>query len=582
MTRPDTELLRVASADESDVFTVRQRGRKIAAAVGLDSQDQIRVAAALSDIGRDLVRAGVPATVTFVLATDAPAPLLIEYAWQGVGPRQVLAAGWDAATRLMDDVRVTYRDGLASFVMVKNRPSGSDAVNLVALRRQLAGRAAASPLDELRTQNQELLDTLGDLEERRRELVRLNEELTETNRGVLALYKELSEELEETNRGVVALYAELNEKSTELKEASEAKTRFWSNISHELRGPINSVLGLARLLAAPGSDQLTDEQRHQIGLITDSGTTLLALVNELLDTAKAESGRLVPQYTPVNLAAVFAQLRDALRSTVPSADVELAIEQPAVPVLWTDETMLVRILRNLLSNGLKFTEQGEVRLMVARDGEHVRFDVTDTGVGIPPDQTDRVFEEFHQVRHKLQARRTGTGLGLPYARRLTEILGGELTLSSVVGQGTTVALRMPTRDPAATGVTGLDRVLLVDDEQGFREQLAAALGELATTVEHAADGRAALVAISRRRPDLVFLDLQMPGMNGREVLGVLRAKPDLADLPVVVVTSAVPGGFDLTSSGLAAALLLKSQISAESIRLAIGEAFVVASRTVLR
>jgi len=241
------------------------------------------------------------------------------------------------------------------------------------------------------------------------------------------------------------------------------------------------------------------------------------------------------------------------------------------------------VLRNLLSNALKFTERGEVRLTAGADDEgQVRFAVSDTGIGIPPDQVDRVFEEFHQVRNKLQGRWTGTGLGLPYARRLAEILGGELTLASELGHGTTVTLRLPARDPDATGIPGLDTVLLVDDDADFRQRLAAALREFAPVVEHAEDGRAALRAVAGKHPDLVFLDLQMPGMNGREVLGVLREKPDLAGIPVVVVTSAVPDGLDLTSSGLAAALLLKSQISAESIRLAISEAFVVLSRTVPR
>lgn len=585
--RFDAELLRLTSAGEPDVFTVRQRGREIAEAIGLDSQNQIRVAAALSDVGRELVGRGVAATVTFALSQGPPPALLVEYRWPGtVPPRELLAEGWVSAARLMDDVRGTTEDGHAVVTLVKNRPGGFTTARLAHLRRTLAAGPTTSALDELRAQNQELIDTLEDLEVRRRELVRLNEELEDTNRGVLALYKELSEELEETNRGVVALYAELNEKTTQLAAVNAAQTRFWSNISHELRGPINSVVGLAQLLAAPGSDPLTDEQRRQIGLINDSGATLLALVNELLDTAKAESGRLIPQLTPVDLVAVFAQLRGALRSTIRSPEVALVIDEPTLPAVWTDETMLVRILRNLLSNGLKFTERGEVRLTVDLDGSgdepRVRYTVTDTGIGIPADQVDRVFEEFHQVRNALQARTTGTGLGLGYARRLAEILGGTLTLASELGRGTTVTLRLPTHDPASTGLPRLGPVLVADDDAAFRERLATALAEVTSTVVQVADGRAALDAIAGNRPDLVFLDLRMPGMNGREVLGVLRDKPELAGIPVVVVTSAVPDGLDLTSAGLRAALLLKSQISPASIRLAVKEAFVVLARVVPR
>jgi CheY-like chemotaxis protein len=286
----------------------------------------------------------------------------------------------------------------------------------------------------------------------------------------------------------------------------------------------------------------------------------------------------VPQPTLVNLAEVFRHLRGTLRSTVRSDEVALVIEEPpAQSLLWTDETMLVRILRNLLSNSLKFTEHGEVRLRAELDetGRRVLLTVADTGIGIPRDEVERVFEEFHQVRNPLQARTTGTGLGLSYARRLAEILGGELSLRSELGAGTTVTLHLTLRDPHDPTVPELGAVLVVDDDEAFRRRMGALLGEFTDTVRHAADGRAALDAITEDRPTLVCLDLYMPGMNGREVLAVLREKPEFRDLPVVIVTSAEPEGLDLSSTALGAALLLKSQLSVESLRLAITEALTV-------
>jgi signal transduction histidine kinase/CheY-like chemotaxis protein len=583
--RPRNDVLRMTSSTERDVFTVRQRGREIAEAIGFDRQDQARVAAALSDVGRDLVRHDITAVVTFTVDTGPATDLCVEFSWQGEPPERVLPNGWPTATRLLDTVEPAHANGRGALVLRKRRPSTlsrlSDA-DIAHLRDTLTARRAADPLDELRAQNQELLDTLENVETQRKELVRLNDELEETNRGVMALYKELSDELDETNRGVVALYAELNEKSTQLNAVNEAKTRFWSTISHELRSPINSVIGLARLLATPGSDPLTDEQRRQIQLIEDSGTTLLTLVNELLDTAKAESGRLVPQLTAVNLVEVFRHLKGTMRSTIRSAEVALVIDEPSsLPPLWTDETMLVHILRNLLSNSLKFTESGEVRLRAepAEQGGHVRLTVTDTGIGIPADQVTRVFEEFHQVRTPLQARVTGTGLGLSYARRLAEILGGDLVLESEADRGTTAILRLPVRDPDDRGLPDLGTVLVVDDDESFRGRLGTLLGEFTDVVRYAADGRAALDAVAEHKPGLVCLDLYMPGMNGREVLGVLRDKPELRDIPVVVVTSAVPDGLDLSSAGLGAALLPKSQLSVETVRLAITEALMVLPRT---
>lgn len=577
--RDPNELLRLAIAGEPDVFAVRQHGREVARAIGLDTQDQVRVATVLSDIGRDLVRAGVEVLVTFAVRSLSAPRLDIGFHWTGPPASMVLGMSHDTAVRLMDEVSTASEDGRGSITMTKGAVANLPAltVPLATLRGRLSGSILLSPLDELRAQNQELLTALGHLERKQDELVRLNSELEETNHGVVALYKELSDELEETNRGVVALYAELNEKSTQLATVSDAKTRFWSNISHELRAPVNSIVGLARLLDAGSSEPLSAEQRRQVRLINDSGETLLALVNELLDTAKAESGRLVPQLAPVNLRAVALHLRGLLRSTVP-AQVELRMGDPGVETLVTDETMLVRILRNLLSNSLKFTERGHVELTVAAESDEcVRFTVTDTGIGIPADQVDRVFEEFHQVRNKLQVKASGTGLGLSYARKLAEILGGDLRLHSDDGHGTTVELRLPARPPGAD-ISDLGTVLIVDDDPAFREEFPRHLTGLARRIRYACDGRAALAMLTEFRPDVLFLDLAMPGMNGREVLAVLRAKPELRALPVVVLTSALPGGLDLTASGLRAGLLLKSQISPETVRLAVGEAFTVVRR----
>src|SRR5271156_4893760 len=162
-------------------------------------------------------------------------------------------------------------------------------------------------MEELQRQNQDLIATLEDLKQQKDQLVLLNSELQETNRGVMALYSELSAELEQTNRGVVALYGELDEKSEQLRAASESKDRFWANVSHELRTPLNSVIGLTRLLAEPEGG-LGNEQLYQVELIRNSTGTLLTLVNDLLDVAKAESGQLVIDPAEVNLPALLATL----------------------------------------------------------------------------------------------------------------------------------------------------------------------------------------------------------------------------------------------------------------------------------
>ncbi|GAA3853534.1 ATP-binding protein [Saccharothrix violaceirubra] len=555
-----TELLRLVARREPDVFLLRKSGREVAAAVGLDGQDQVRVATALSDLGREVVRLPEPVVLRFgLVSTPGPALVIVVETGQADGP------GWDTARRLMDRVEVA----VDTVTLVKTLPAGHDepdAARLTRLRRELATSDGADALDELRAQNQELLETLESLEAKRVELERLNDELERTNQGVLALHKELSDELEQTNQGVVALYAELEEKSTQLREAAEARTRFWSNISHELRSPVNSVVGLARLLGAPGGDPLTDEQRRQVDLINNAGLTLLALVNELLDTAKAESGNLEPRYTPVDLVPTLTQLRDAMRPVV-RPGVDLVVDPvPSVPLV-TDEVMLVRILRNLLSNAAKFTETGSVRLGVYPDdgAGTLRLVVTDTGIGIPSRELGRIFEEFYQVPGRLQVGAGGTGLGLPYARRLARILGGDLTVTSEPGTGTTATLRLPVSVPDDLAV---ETVLLVGPDDEVRARLRAALGGVARTVVEVADGRAALEARADR-PDLVVSAVDVPLVGGMEILSVLRGDPACRSVPVVLVGRDLDSAVERTASTLGAAVLAADLVAPESLRQAV-------------
>lgn len=576
------ELLRLVIKAEPDVFLLRQRGRQVAAAAGLDGQNQIRTATALSDVGRELVRQDVTTTAVFRLRTAPQPALLVELHWHGPASADS-GTGWTTARRLMDDVLVTATGA----TLVKNahfEPADVPRITRQchALRADLDGSSA---LDELRVQNQELLETLENLEQKSKELERLNSELEDTNRGVVALYQELSEELEQTNQGVVALYAELDAKSAELREAAAARIRFWSNISHELRSPINSVVGLARLLAAPGGDPMTDDQRHHVDLINESAMTLLSLVNELLDTAKAESGGLRPKPAPVSLEHVLAGLRASTQPLLRSGDVRLVVDPvPDLPLLVTDETMLVRVLRNVVSNAVKFTERGEIRCS-ARHGpgaDEIQLVVTDTGVGIPADEQSLVFEEFYQVPGPLQVRAGGTGLGLPYARKLAEILGGTLTLDSTPGVGTQVVVTLPAAKDESVQPAQVDCVLIADGDAGARNRLHDAVRDLAKEVLEADDGRTALTLAKSRRPDLILLNASTPLMSGSAVLSVLRLDPVLRDVPVVVVCDNDPGSLGRGVHGLGAALLHHSLISSETVRRAVRDAQFAVRRTDIR
>jgi len=537
MNSQNSELARLDVKDAAGVFAARQLGRGLAATLALEQQDQIRVATALSEISRSAVTAGRTAVITFGIDD---AELLLTVTTDGEPP----ADGVAAAARLMDQVTVDEH----VVRMTKRRPPGVRP-NPRLIGEQLAAAQPRSALDELRRQNQDLITALEDLKQQKDQLLLLNAELQETNRGVMALYAELSDELEQTNRGVVALYAELDEKSERLRAASESKDRFWANVSHELRTPLNSIIGLTRLLAEPAPDgtALDPERLYQVELIRNSGSTLLALVNDLLDVAKAESGQLHTDPALVDLAALFGRLRGLARPMAEGKPVEVIVSTDGVPAtILTDEVALTSILRNLLSNGIKYTDHGEVRLSARVTGPMLEISVADTGIGIPAGLHDHVFEEFYQVPG---VRRGGTGLGLPYARRLAGMLGGDLTLTSEPGAGTAVVLSLPLRTPA------VGTVLLADDDAAFRGVLKSLLSGLANQVIEAENGTQALSLLAANRVDLVLTDLRMPGLDGTALLARLPAP-----LPAIVVT-----GADVPPPPRAAAVLRKDDLTRERL-----------------
>ncbi|GIE36809.1 sensor histidine kinase [Actinoplanes italicus] len=439
-------LMRVRLRVEQDVFVVRQLGREVARAVGLESQDQTRVATALSEVGRVLLAAGRHADVTFTVEPIGVPTLHVAMVHPVTGEAARLTGQLQHVGRLVDTMEVDDGETGTIVRMARRLPLGAPRLTpdrMDEIREGLARHVPGTPLDELAVQNQQLIAALDEVRAQRDDLARLNAELEETNRGVMALYNQLSEELEETNRGVVALYAELDEKSAQLGAASEAKSRFLANVSHELRAPVTAIIGLGRLLTDSGSDDLTVEQRRQVDLIRGSATDLLTLVNDLLDLAKAEAGRIEPNWSDVDLRAVFGQLRGTLRPLATRPGVDFTVDEPGVPTLRSDEVLLAQVLRNLLTNAIKFTEAGSVRLSVRRVGDDAEFVVTDTGTGIPQELQERIFEEFYQVPGSKPVSGKGTGLGLPYARRLAGILGGALRVDSTPGEGSTFTLRLP-------------------------------------------------------------------------------------------------------------------------------------------
>lgn len=261
----------------------------------------------------------------------------------------------------------------------------------------------------------------------------------------------LREELETTNRGVVALYAELEDQAEQLRHASELKSRFLSYISHEFRTPLGAIKSLSTILLNGMDGPLTEEQQKQVQFMRTSADELLELVNDQLDLAKLEAGRLTVSPEWFEMVDLFATLRGMFKPILLNEDLNLTFEEPRGDIrLYSDDRKLSQILRNFISNALKFTPHGEVRVRaLVHDDETVTFTVTDTGIGIPPDALLHIFDEFTQVDTPIQRRVRGTGLGLALCRRLARLLGGEVTAQSSVGTGSTFSVTIPMRIPTA-------------------------------------------------------------------------------------------------------------------------------------
>lgn len=255
----------------------------------------------------------------------------------------------------------------------------------------------------------------------------------------------LRAELDETNQGVLALYAELDQQAEQLREVSELKSRFLSYMSHEFRTPLGSILSMTRLLDDDMDGPLTEEQRRQVRFISGSATELREMVDDLLDLAKIEAGRITISPAWFDLMDLFSALRGMFRPLVEENQIDLLFEDPPVlPMLYTDDKKLAQILRNFISNALKFTLQGEVRVSARMESAHeIRFAVQDTGLGIPAELHNNLFEDFSQIDSPLQKRLRGTGLGLSLCKRFAELLGGSVGVQSAPGVGSMFFVIIP-------------------------------------------------------------------------------------------------------------------------------------------
>ncbi len=426
--------------------------------------------------------------------------------------------------------------------------------------------------DELQTQQEELRVANEELEEQSNALKASQERLHEQQAELEATNAQLEAQTQELETQQQALA----DAASRAEQASQYKSEFLANMSHELRTPLNSVLILARLLADNRGGGLSDEQVRYANTIHSSGSHLLTLINDILDLARIEAGRVDLSMEDVDLRVFCEGLRETFDPIARDRQLEFAVEvAPTVPAAFTsDSVRLQQILVNLLSNACKFTTEGHVRLRVYRQGERIAFEVEDTGPGIPRDKFDVIFEAFRQADGSTQRRFGGTGLGLSISRQLAHLLGGELLVDSVLGRGSRFTLLVPllydanavpsagtpgtslagrasvapvpeprpARVPASAGTAARDDrgsltrtgrlLLVVEDDQAFAEILCELAHEMEFDCVVASTTDEGMRLAVEMQPTGVLLDVSLPDGSGLALLDRLKRTPVTRHIPV--------------------------------------------------
>jgi signal transduction histidine kinase/CheY-like chemotaxis protein len=539
----------MAVRHEQDVVTARQRAREIARLVGFDGQDQTRIATAVSEIVRNAFRYASGGKVEFAIeGASTPQLLLIRVRDKGPGIpdlAHVMSGNYRSATGMGVGIIGAHR--LMDKVEIDTRPAAGTDVRLTKILPPRAPLITQEMFSRITTQLSTSMpgDALGELQEQNRELVRALGELRERQDEILSVNREL----EDTNRGVVALYAELDEKADHLRRADEMKSRFLSNMSHEFRTPLNSIRALSRLLLDRIDGDLTGEQAKQVGFIAKASEDLTALVDDLLDLAKIEAGKTEVRPIEFSVGNLFSALRGMLRPLLVGDAVRLVFEEPPETLtLYNDEGKVSQILRNFISNAIKFTEQGEVRVsaQLSDDRRTVCFSVSDTGIGIAPEDQGRIFDEFTQLPSHLQGRVKGTGLGLPLCRRLAHLLGGDVSVTSEQGFGSVFSATVTAHFEDSSNIAqvvdtavelGRSPVLVLDDDAEARLVYEKHLRDSRYQPLSVRNLRDARELVKRTRPQAILLDIRLRGEDTWRWLSELKSDRNTAAIPVIVATS---------------------------------------------
>ncbi|MCA1635369.1 MAG: sensor histidine kinase [Acidobacteria bacterium] len=426
---------------EADIIKVRERVRRLTREMGFDATTQIKITTAISELTRNIYEYAQAGAITLGVAERGEALTGLHVTARDDGPgmdeaklRSIirgtyrspsgLGVGLIGTRRLMDEFDIASKPGEGTRVtVVKWLPpiEGSEARRRVAeLRGFVATEEDDSPLEELARQNRDLVQVLGELEEKREQLERLNGQLEESNR-------------------------ELNEANAKLRELSEMKEEFLALTTHDLRSPLTVISGVINFFTSGRLGDLTPEQKNMVTMMERNTQNLIELVNDLLDASKLESGTMRLDLASIDLGALVRELREGMLPLAREKEITLEESIPAdFPPLKADRAKLRRIIVNLLSNALKFTPKGgHVEVIAADAGRFARVSVADNGVGIAPEDTERLFDKYEQARTRATRSEQGTGLGLFITRQLVELHGGTITAQSEPGKGSVFSFTIP-------------------------------------------------------------------------------------------------------------------------------------------
>lgn len=382
---------------------------------------------------------------------------------------------------------------------------------------------------------------------------RLSEELRENNQELKSQQEELTAQAQELVKQSEALQAqniELAQQRLAVEEASRLKSQFLSNMSHELRTPLNSVMALSRVLMMQATTKLSDEEISYLGIIERNGKNLLNLINDILDLSKIEAGRMDIRPRPFPLGQTLDDILESIAPLANEKHLEIRRQIPEnLPLIESDEIRVSQILQNLTANAIKFTPSGSVSVTVKTDPGKIHVQVTDTGIGIAEQDLVHIFDEFRQVDGSSSRRHEGTGLGLTIAHTAARMLGGDISVTSTLGMGTTFILTLPltwqgqmkaretsVAQPSKPVKPNSKTILVVDDEPKMAKMIAGYLRQEGYHPVIATSGEQALTLAQSESPFAIFLDIIMPDMDGWEVLQGLKKNSKTQHIPVIIVS----------------------------------------------